>query len=74
MSVDAISHSVQSLADALFLPWLVVLLFGSGIFLTIRLRFVQVRKARAALSSFVARQDGSAGGKNEYASHGFPRV
>jgi AGCS family alanine or glycine:cation symporter len=62
VSVDAISHSVQSLADALFLPWLVVLLFGSGIFLTIRLRLVQVRKARAALSSFVARQDGSAGG------------
>ncbi len=62
MSVDAISRGVQSLADALFLPWLVVLLFGSGIFLTIRLRLVQIRRVRAALASFVGREDGSAGG------------
>jgi alanine or glycine:cation symporter, AGCS family len=62
VSVDAISRGVQSLADALFLPWLVVLLFGSGIFLTIRLRLVQIRRVRAALASFVGREDGSAGG------------
>ena len=62
MGVDAISQSIQSLADALFLPWLVVLLFGSGIFLTIRLRLIQIRGVRAALASLVGRQDGSAGG------------
>ena len=62
MSVDAISHSVQSLADALFLPWLVVLLFGSGIFLTIRLRVVQTPSASCRTRLVRRTEDGSAGG------------
>jgi AGCS family alanine or glycine:cation symporter len=43
-------------------PWLVILLFGSGLFLTARLGVVQVRRFREALGTFVASQDASAGG------------
>src|SRR6478672_7883525 len=35
---------IQSLADALFMPWVVAVLLGAGLFLTLRLRFVQVRR------------------------------
>jgi AGCS family alanine or glycine:cation symporter len=62
VSLDAVSRSIQSLADALFVPWLVLLLFGSGLFLTVRCGFVQVRRFRDALAAFVARDDGGAGG------------
>ncbi len=33
---------IQAAADWLFMPWIVLLLFGAGLFLTFRLRFVQV--------------------------------
>jgi AGCS family alanine or glycine:cation symporter len=62
VALEAASRLVQSLADALFVPWLVVLLFGSGLFLTLRCRVVQVRRFRDALAVFVARDDGGAGG------------
>jgi AGCS family alanine or glycine:cation symporter len=60
--VSPASRLIQSLADALFVPWLVVLLFGSGVFLTIRYRVVQVRRFREALAAFVTRDDREAGG------------
>jgi alanine or glycine:cation symporter, AGCS family len=45
---------IESLANGLFMPWVVVVLLGAGIFLTLRTRFVQVRRfgeaARLALS------------------------
>jgi AGCS family alanine or glycine:cation symporter len=62
VGLDAASRLIQSLADALFVPWLVVLLFGSGLFLTLRYRFVQVRRFGEALSAFVAHDDRGAGG------------
>ena len=37
------AHWIEAAADALFMPWIVVLLFGAGIFLTIRYRFAQFR-------------------------------
>ena len=33
---------IEAAADALFMPWIVVLLFAAGLFLTIRYRFVQI--------------------------------
>ncbi|MEO7192814.1 MAG: amino acid carrier protein [Vicinamibacterales bacterium] len=35
---------IQSLADALFLPYVIVTLLGTGVFLTVRLGFVQFRR------------------------------
>jgi AGCS family alanine or glycine:cation symporter len=58
----SVSAAVQSAADALFVPWLLVLLFGTGFFLTARYRVVQLRRFREAVRAFVVRQDDSAGG------------
>jgi AGCS family alanine or glycine:cation symporter len=60
--LESAPRVIQSLADALFVPWLVVLLFGSGAFLTLRYRVVQVRRFREALAAFVTRDDRAAGG------------
>ena len=57
-----IAAAIQSLADHLFVPWLLVLLFGSGLFLTVRYRVVQVRRFRQALGSFIARGEQGASG------------
>lgn len=58
----SIASGIQALADGLFVPWLLILLFGSGIYLTIRYRFVQVRWFGRALRTFIAREDRGAGG------------
>ena len=55
-----ISDRIQSLADALFMPWVVTVLLGAGLFLTLRLRFVQVRRFVDAWRTLVQRQ-GSGG-------------
>jgi AGCS family alanine or glycine:cation symporter len=60
--LDRVSRVIQSLADALFVPWLVALLLGTGLFLTIRFRVVQVRRFREAVAAFAARDDRDAGG------------
>jgi AGCS family alanine or glycine:cation symporter len=55
-----ISDRIQSLADALFMPWVVGVLLGAGLFLTLRLRFVQLRRfGDACRAAFV--RSGSAG-------------
>ena len=49
-------------ADAVFGPWTLALLLGSGLYLSIRLRFVQVTRFREALRSLVpAAQAGAKG-------------
>src|SRR5215207_9410481 len=48
-----IADLIQSAADWLFVPVLVVVLFGTGIFLTVRLGFVQVRRLGEALGEFL---------------------
>src|SRR5262249_12235967 len=54
---------IQSLADGLFVPWLLILLFGTGLFLTIRYGLVQVIRFGDALREFLAKETaGSAGG------------
>jgi alanine or glycine:cation symporter, AGCS family len=57
-----ISDRIQSLADALFMPWVVAVLLGAGFFLTFRLGFVQVRRFRDAWrAAFLRRSSGGAG-------------
>jgi AGCS family alanine or glycine:cation symporter len=43
---------IQAAADFLFVPILVIVLFGSGIFLTLRLGVVQIRRFREAVRVF----------------------
>lgn len=52
---------IQRAADALFVPWLIVLLFGTGAFLTIRYRFVQVRRFGEAFRAMLAADNAAAG-------------
>ena len=62
MISPALSDRIQSLADALFMPWVVTVLLGAGLFLTLRLRFVQVRRfADACRVAFVRRTSGTEG-------------
>src|SRR6187200_1556729 len=57
-----ISDHIQSLADAVFMPWVVAVLLGAGLFLTVRLRVVQVRRfADAWRAAFVTRPSGTEG-------------
>src|SRR5436190_18828539 len=57
-----ISDQIQSLADALFMPWVVAVLLGAGLFLTLRLGFVQVRRfADACRAVFGTRPSGAEG-------------
>jgi AGCS family alanine or glycine:cation symporter len=56
------AESVQAVANALFMPYVVAVLLGTGLFLTIRLRFVQVRRFGDAVRAMLARQAPGAGG------------
>jgi AGCS family alanine or glycine:cation symporter len=57
-----ISDRIQSLADALFMPWVVALLLGAGLFLTVRFRVVQVRRfGDACRAAFVRKGTGTTG-------------
>jgi AGCS family alanine or glycine:cation symporter len=58
----SLSNQIQSVADALFMPWVVALLLGTGLFLTLRLRLVQVRRfGDACRAAFVRRGTGTTG-------------
>jgi AGCS family alanine or glycine:cation symporter len=57
-----LADRIQALADAVFMPWVVAVLLGAGLFLTLRLRVVQVRRFGDAMRvAFVRRGTGSAG-------------
>lgn len=60
--VDTLAASIESIASALFMPWVVAALMGTAIFLTFRLGFVQFRRIREAFRSMVAGQSEGAGG------------
>jgi len=47
---------IQSLADTLFMPYVVGVLLAAGVFLTVRLRVVQVRRFADAARAIRARQ------------------
>src|SRR6185503_7665645 len=57
-----IATGIQSIANALFMPWVVAVLLGTGLFLTIRLRFVQFRRFGDAVRAMLARENPGAGG------------
>jgi len=48
---EVASRLIFRASDAAFGPWTVLLLFGTGLFLSVRYRFVQVRHLRDALRS-----------------------
>jgi alanine or glycine:cation symporter, AGCS family len=52
--IEYLATLIQQAADALFMPWLLVLLFGTGAFLTVRYRFVQIRRFPEALRTMFA--------------------
>jgi AGCS family alanine or glycine:cation symporter len=64
-NLDALTHTladlIQTTADRLFMPWVVVILLGSGLFLTVRYRFVQVLRFRDALREMMGRQTSETG-------------
>jgi AGCS family alanine or glycine:cation symporter len=57
-----VAESIQSIANAVFMPWVVAILLGAGLFLTIRLRFVQFRRFGDAVRAMLARERPGAGG------------
>jgi alanine or glycine:cation symporter, AGCS family len=62
MIPPSVASAIQAAANALFMPWLLVLLFGAGIFLTLRTGVVQVRRFGEAWRTFFGRRDEGAGG------------
>ena len=59
---EQLATLIQSAADGLFMPWVVILLLGAGLFLTVRTGFVQVRRfGEACRVAFVRRGSGGAG-------------
>lgn len=59
---ESIASLIQRTADALFMPWIVVILIGTGLYLTIRLRAVQVVRLAEAFKTMLASQQAGAGG------------
>jgi AGCS family alanine or glycine:cation symporter len=62
MLLSRLAELVQSVADWLFVPVLVIVLFGAGILLTVRLRAVQVRRFGDAVRAFFGGRTGGAAG------------
>src|SRR5215208_6130901 len=57
-----LADQIQALADAVFMPWVVAVLLGASLFLTVRFRVVQVRRfADACRVAFVRRGTGTTG-------------
>jgi len=56
------AETIQNLASALFMPYVVAVLLGTGLFLTIRSRFVQFRRFPEAVRAMLARPAPGAGG------------
>src|SRR5262245_13793832 len=62
MLQDRIASLIQSTADWLFMPWVVGILLGAGLFLSVRTGFVQVRRfGEAARIALRGRTTGSQG-------------
>jgi AGCS family alanine or glycine:cation symporter len=60
--LKTLADAIQLVADRLFMPWIVGVLFGTGIFLTIRYRFVQVVRFGDALRGMVGRRSSETAG------------
>jgi AGCS family alanine or glycine:cation symporter len=57
-----VAESIQNIASAVFMPYVVAVLLGTGLFLSIRFRFVQFRRFPDAVRAMLARQAPGAGG------------
>jgi AGCS family alanine or glycine:cation symporter len=58
--LTGLANAIQSAADWLFLPWVVVILLATGLLVTVRTRFVQVRRfGDACRVAFVRRGSGT---------------
>ena len=53
---------IEYIADLMYWPFAICILFGTGLFFTIRLGFVQVRRFPEAVRTMVASQQAGAGG------------
>lgn len=60
--LDLISNAVNWTSSLVWGPWTIAFLFGTGIFLTLRFGFVQIRRFREALVNFKPQTDESAQG------------
>src|SRR5215218_9335681 len=60
--LSRLADLIQSAADWLFVPVLVVVLFGTGLFLTVRLGFVRLRRFGEAVRAFFGGRAGGAAG------------
>jgi AGCS family alanine or glycine:cation symporter len=60
--LTSLAAAVQAAADALFMPWTVAVLLGTGLYLSIRCRFVQVLRLPEAARTMIASQQAGAGG------------
>ncbi len=60
--MSQLADLIQSAADWLFVPLLVIVLFGTGLFLSVRLGFVQVRRFGEALRLFFGGRAATAAG------------
>jgi AGCS family alanine or glycine:cation symporter len=54
--MPSIADTIQSVADFLFMPYVVGVVLAAGIFLSVRLGFVQLRRFGEAFRTMVARQ------------------
>jgi len=62
MLLDRLATWIQAAADWLFMPWVVGILLGAGLFLSVRTGFVQIRRfAEACRVAFVRRGSGTQG-------------
>jgi AGCS family alanine or glycine:cation symporter len=57
--MHAVADLIQATADWLFMPWVVIVLLGSGLFLSLRYRFVQIVRLPEALRVMVGRRTGA---------------
>src|SRR6188472_186288 len=57
-----LSDRIQSLADGLFMPWVVAVLLVAGLFLTLRTRVVQVRRFGEAWGAAFPQRSSSGSG------------
>ena len=62
MMPESVTALVQQMADAVFMPWVVIVLMGTGLFLTIRFRFVQVRRFTEAARTLIPPPEAGAPG------------
>lgn len=60
--LSTLANAIQAAADALFMPWTVLVLMGTGLYLTLRTGFVQVVRLPEAARTMMASRQAGAGG------------